>query len=85
MATTPGALTPERGFMNFMLNTGRQLMPSAPESAGYHSGAGANRIYWDPDHDLVIVVRWLDAGRFDEFVGRVLAALGTGPTVGVAP
>ncbi|MEO1511269.1 MAG: serine hydrolase, partial [Planctomycetota bacterium] len=38
---------PLPGYMNFFVNTGRERMPSAPESAGVHLGSGTNMIYVD--------------------------------------
>jgi hypothetical protein len=32
-------------------------------------------IYVDPEHDLVVVARWIDQRVMDEFVKRVLAAV----------
>jgi CubicO group peptidase (beta-lactamase class C family) len=61
-ATKPGA-NPQYGYMNFFLNTGRRALPSAPEEAFYHLGAGNNVIYVDPVNDLVIVARWIDNVR----------------------
>jgi CubicO group peptidase (beta-lactamase class C family) len=75
MALTPGSVNPGYGFMNFYLNPGRRAMPSAPESAFCHIGSGTNMIYVDPEHDLVIVARWIDGGAMDGIVGRVLAAI----------
>jgi CubicO group peptidase (beta-lactamase class C family) len=75
MATTPTGVNPGYGFMNFYLNTGRQGFPSAPESAWIHLGSGTNMIYRDPEHDLVIVARWIDGRAMEEFVGKVLAAI----------
>ena len=69
---TPTVLEPTYGFMNWFLNTDNDLLESAPESAFYHAGAGSNIIYVDPDHDLVIVTRWIDNDYLDEFVGMVL-------------
>lgn len=63
------------GFMNWFLNTDQELLSSAPESAFYHAGAGSNIIYVDPDHDLVIVTRWIDRSQLDEFVGKVLDSI----------
>ncbi len=40
-----------------------------------HIGNGANEIYVDPEHDLVAVVRWIDAPAMDGFVQRLLAAV----------
>jgi CubicO group peptidase (beta-lactamase class C family) len=58
MATTPGP-NQNYGFMNFYLNTGRRSMPSAPEQAFWHLGAGSNIVYVDPVNDLVVVARWI--------------------------
>lgn len=75
LATTPTAANPGYGFMNFFLNTGRERLPSAPESAWVHLGAGANMIYCDPVHDIVIVARWIDTAAMDGLVERVLGAI----------
>jgi len=75
MALTPTGAEPGYGFMNWFLNTGRKRWPSAPESSFAHLGAGANVVYVDPEHDLVIVARWIEDGAFDGVVQRVLAAL----------
>jgi CubicO group peptidase (beta-lactamase class C family) len=76
LATTPGPAQATYGFMNFFLNTGRRQLPSAPESAFYHLGAGNNVVYVDREHDVVIVARWISNLRaFDGVVQRVLAGL----------
>jgi CubicO group peptidase (beta-lactamase class C family) len=75
MATKPTGANPGYGFMNFYLNTGRRGVPSAPESAWIHLGSGANIIYCDPEHDLVVVARWIDGQAVFEFVAKVLEAL----------
>jgi CubicO group peptidase (beta-lactamase class C family) len=76
MATTPGPAQATYGFMNFFLNTGGQRLPSAPEEAFYHLGAGNNVIYVDPVHDIVIVARWISSlGSLDGVVERLLAGL----------
>jgi hypothetical protein len=62
--------------MNFFLNTGRRALPSAPEQAFIHQGAGANLVYVDPVHDIVIVARWIQNMRaLDGVVERVLGAV----------
>jgi CubicO group peptidase (beta-lactamase class C family) len=76
LARTPTPAEPTYGFMNFFLNTGRKLLPSAPESAYFHLGAGTNVIYCDPENDLVIVARWIERDAMDGVVQRVLAARG---------
>jgi CubicO group peptidase (beta-lactamase class C family) len=72
-ATTPG-INPQYGYMNFFLNTGRRALPSAPEEAFYHLGAGNNVIYIDPVNDLVIVVRWINnVGSLDAMIESLLS------------
>ncbi len=75
MATTPTEVRQGYGFMNFFLNTGRELLPSAPESAFAHLGAGTNMVYVDPENDLVVVARWIERDAMDGLVRRVLEAV----------
>jgi CubicO group peptidase (beta-lactamase class C family) len=75
MARTPGPANPAYGYMNWFLNTGRKGLPAAPESAVYFSGNGANIIYVDQEHDLVVVVRWIQGAALNEFLAKVLAAV----------
>ncbi|QYO67372.1 serine hydrolase domain-containing protein [Leptolyngbya sp. 7M] len=74
-ATTPTTAQPTYGFMNYFLNTGKAYLKSAPESAYAHVGNGVNIVYVDPENDLVVVARWLDQAKLDEFVGLVLASV----------
>jgi CubicO group peptidase (beta-lactamase class C family) len=74
-ALTPTKPEPNYGFMNWFLNTDRKLWPSAPATAFAHIGNGTNMIYVDPDHDLVAVVRWIEATAVDAFLKRLLAAV----------
>jgi CubicO group peptidase (beta-lactamase class C family) len=75
MATTPTAVHPTYGFMNYFLNTHRELFPSAPATHYYHAGMGANRVWVAPELDLVVVLRWVAPEHFDRFVKRVLRAI----------
>lgn len=75
MAETPGSANPGYGFMNWFLNTGRQSIPAAPESAFSHRGAGTNLVYVDRENDLVVVARWIQRDAIPEFIEKVLAAL----------
>ena len=74
MARTPTPVQPTYGFMNFFLNTGRKLYPSAPATAFAHIGAGTNMIYVDAENDLLIVARWIDNNALDELIKKVLNA-----------
>jgi CubicO group peptidase (beta-lactamase class C family) len=70
----PCPINPQYGLL-WWLNTGRAQMPSAPESSYAARGAGSNVIWIDPEHDLVVVVRWIDKAAVDGFVRLVLEAL----------
>ena len=61
--------------MNFFLNTDKKYLPSAPASAFVHVGNGTNIIYVDPEHDLVMVVRWIDNKQIDGMIKQVLEAM----------
>ena len=73
-ATTPLKIKSDYGYL-WWLNTNRTLMLSATASSYGAFGAGANKIWIDPENDLVIVWRWHDGNKADEFFKRVLAAV----------
>jgi CubicO group peptidase (beta-lactamase class C family) len=75
MARTPGPANQTYGYMNWFLNTERKPLPSAPASAVTFQGNGSNIIYIDWEHDLVVVVRWIQQRTLNEFIGQVLGAL----------
>ncbi|WP_420129203.1 serine hydrolase domain-containing protein [Longimicrobium sp.] len=75
MALTPTPVQPNYGFMNWYLNTDRKQLPSAPATAFVHLGNGTNAIYVDPEHDLVIVARWIANPALDGLVQRAIAAV----------
>jgi CubicO group peptidase (beta-lactamase class C family) len=70
----PSALNPDYGLL-WWLNTGGRACPSAPESCFAARGAGSNVIWIDPEHDLVVVVRWIDKASVGGFLERVTAAV----------
>jgi len=79
MARTPGPANAGYGFANWFLNTNRKALPSAPASAVYFEGNGANVIYVDWENDIVAVVRWISgSGALNEFVGKIVAAVKPG-------
>ena len=75
MALTPTEANKSYGFMNWFLNTDKERLPSAPVSSFFHLGAGTNMVYVDPEHDLVIVARWIQRDAMDGIVKRVLQAI----------
>ena len=57
-------------------STDQKPLPSVPATAVTFQGNGANIVYIDWEHDLVVVVRWIRGGRtLDEFLGKVLGAI----------
>jgi len=75
-AETPGAAEPTYGYMNFFLNTDQKLYKNAPEGTIAILGNGTNIIYFDRKNDLLIVARWIENSKVDEFLGKVIASLG---------
>ena len=79
-ATTPTDVMPSYGYMNFFLNAPGDeratiAVEEAPASSFAWLGAGANMIYIDPEHDIVAVVRWIQASERNEFIRRLMAAI----------
>jgi len=74
-ALTPTPANTGYGYMNWFLNTSKKLLPSAPESSWVHIGNGTNMIYCDPEHDLVVVARWIESKEMDGLIKNVLGAL----------
>ena len=74
-ASTPTKARPTYGFMNFFLNTEKKLYPSAPEGTIAFLGNGTNMVYIDRKNDLVIVARWIEDSKIDEFLGKVYSSL----------
>jgi hypothetical protein len=50
------------------------MLPAAPATAFMHRGNGANLIYVDTEHELVIVTRWIENNAMNEVVKKVLEA-----------
>jgi CubicO group peptidase (beta-lactamase class C family) len=76
MARTPGSANDTYGYANWYLNTGRKALPSAPETAVYFQGNGANIVYVDWENDIVAVVRWIrDVAALNDVVGKMLSSL----------
>lgn len=60
-STTPCELKPTYGYL-WWLNTDRELWPDAPETSFAALGYGRNAVWVDPEHDLVVVLRWFGEG-----------------------
>ena len=75
MSLTQTTANTSYGFMNWFLNTDKKMLPSAPESSFFHLGAGTNMVYVDPEHNLVIVARWINKSAMDGVVRRVIQSI----------
>ena len=75
VAMTPGDVNPSYGYMWWLDPNPRD--PKEPATVYSARGAGGNRIWVDTEKDLVVVVRWLAADRFEGFLKRVTKAIKT--------
>lgn len=74
-ATTPSAPNPNYGYMWWLNREGGRHWEGVPESVYYAAGFGGNFIVVAPEHDLVMVLRWLEPGQIGDFVRKVFEAL----------
>jgi len=72
----PCPINPRYGLL-WWLNTGRSSMPFAPAASYAARGAGSNVIWIDPEHDLVVVARWIDRPHVEPFLRRILESVRT--------
>lgn len=68
MSTRPAAIKEDYGYLWWL-----KKWPGAKETTFAARGAGGNVIWIDPDHDLVVVLRW--ATRHDEIFKRIMEAV----------
>lgn len=69
-ATQPSGPNPDYGYLWWINPNGR--IPGAPPTAYSADGFGGNYIIVMPEQDIVVVARWLDGEKVDEFVGWIL-------------
>ena len=70
----PCALAPFYGYL-LWLNTDGRVFPSIPRASYCAFGAGSSFVLTEPERELIVVVRWLNAEYADGFFARVLTAL----------
>lgn len=66
----PCAIAPFYGWLTW-LNRDGALFAEASRSSWFMVGAGGQYVWIDPEHEAVVVVRWLDSARAPGFVARV--------------
>ncbi len=72
----PCPVAPFYGLM-WWLNTDKRQFAAASEKSYFALGWGSHIVWIDPEHDLVVVLRWIDRKKAPGFVERLLGALGT--------
>jgi CubicO group peptidase (beta-lactamase class C family) len=76
MAMTPCEVYPDFGYgYMWWVNTDGKIWPHAPHSSFAARGAGSGIIWVDPEHDLVLVLRWFDWDKGDEILRDLIAAV----------
>ncbi len=71
----PSPANPSYGYM-WWLNRGPRKWPGVDnERIYYAAGFGGNYIIIDPEHDMVVVLRWLEPARLGEFMAKLYAAI----------
>ena len=73
----PSPLGPDYGYL-WWLNTKGKKWPNAPKTAFAAEGNGSNVIWIDPEHDLVMILRWMKGGEgngVDGVAQRVIASI----------
>jgi CubicO group peptidase (beta-lactamase class C family) len=71
MLRTPSEAKPNYGYM-WWLNRGPRRAPGWPESIFTAVGFGGNYVAVDQEHDLLVVIRWLEPSQMVEFFQMVL-------------
>jgi len=56
------------------LNKGDRKWEGLSENIYYGAGFGGNFIVIIPDHNLVVVARWIDSLKIDHFIRKVVNA-----------
>lgn len=72
-ATTSSSANENYGFMWWLNPNGNnQHLNNITNNAYYASGFGGNYIIIEPDYDLVIVLRWIDPAKTNEFIKMII-------------
>ena len=73
-AVQPSAHGPDYGYL-WWLNTRKKQWPSAPAASFAAIGNGANTIWIDPDHDIVVVWHWYQSNAIDGMLQILMSAV----------
>jgi CubicO group peptidase (beta-lactamase class C family) len=71
-ATTPSNTNPSYGYMWWLNNPqGERFMKNTSHKIYFAAGFGGNYIVIIPDKNIVVVTRWLEPKKLDEFLERL--------------
>ena len=74
MLQVPSKAKPNYGYM-WWLNNGPRRAPGWPKSIFQGVGFGGNYVHVDQEHDLLIVIRWLEPSKMVKFIQMVIDSL----------
>jgi len=74
-ATTPSVPNPNYGYMWWLNEEGNRHWDNLPDTLFYAAGFGGNFIVVDQEKNLVIVTRWLEPSKLEEFLNLVYRSL----------
>jgi len=74
-AVTPSIPNANYGYMWWLNNKGSRHWEGLSENLFYAAGFGGNFIVVDKENSLVVVTRWLEPSKIEEFMQKVTAAL----------
>ena len=72
----PCPLAPFYGMLTW-LNPQRSTFPAASERSVFMVGAGGNYVWIEPEHQAVVVVRWIDSAHVNGLMQRIREGLAT--------
>jgi CubicO group peptidase (beta-lactamase class C family) len=72
--TEPCAIAPFYGMLMWLNSDGRNFPGASPRSS-FMVGAGGHQTWIEPEHDAVVVVRWLDPAHTPGFLQRIRQGL----------
>ena len=73
-ATTPSKPEPDYGFMWWLDANNDSRMSQISDAGFYAAGFGGNYIIVEPEHNLVVVLRWTEPARTNDFLEKLYQA-----------